>query len=66
MKIIINGKTSEYDRQPTIAEVVNDIGADQKRAAVILNEDIVKRTEWINTQLKDGDSIEILVLAGGG
>jgi len=67
MKIIINGKETGLDEGLT----VNGLLVEQKvkmpdMVSVELNGQILRRTEFENTILKDGDKVEFLYFMGGG
>lgn len=65
MKIRLNG--SEYVTEAkTIASLLEELGISADRIAVEQNLSIVKRTEFQNVAIKDGDSIEIVNFVGGG
>ena len=50
----------------TLAEYLETTNYDRKRIATELNGDIVPKSQYSETVLKDGDSIEIVSFVGGG
>ena len=46
--------------------MLNDNGYDPKRVAVELNLDILPKSQYESTVLKDGDSVEVVSFVGGG
>ena len=50
----------------TIAEYLATTNYDPKRIAVERNGDIVFKSEYDETLLQDGDSIEVVSFVGGG
>lgn len=63
--IKINGK--EFDiADKTLAYYLADTNYDPKRIAVERNGDIVPKSQYGETVLKDGDIIEIVSFVGGG
>lgn len=50
----------------TIAEYLAAANYDSKRIAVECNGDIVPKSQYGNTVLKDGDSVEVVSFVGGG
>ena len=66
MKIIINGKETEEQEGMTIKELLEKTGLDATRVAVELNAAIVKRADYPETGLKEGDKLEIVHFVGGG
>jgi sulfur carrier protein len=65
MKLIINGQDQTYDPL-TLANLVEQLGMKQDRVAVELNRNIVPRGQWAETQLAEGDQLEIVHFVGGG
>ena len=65
MKLTINGQ--EQNLAPTtLALLIEQLGMKQDRVAVELNRDIVPRTKWAETDLAEGDRLEIVHFVGGG
>ena len=50
----------------TVAEYISTTGYDPKRIAVERNGDIVFKSQYNVTTLKDGDSLEVVSFVGGG
>ena len=66
MKLQINGEPREFSAGLTLAGLVENLGMKADRVAVELNLEIVPRASWEQTQLKDGDKLEIVHFVGGG
>ena len=69
MKLHINGEEREFNNAPspfTLAALVESLGMKPDRVAVELNRDIVPRDRWADTQLSDGDRLEVVHFVGGG
>jgi sulfur carrier protein len=66
MKIIINGHEKEIKNNTTIKELLENLQILDKTMAVAVNMKIVKKDEWNNYILKEGDKIEALNFVGGG
>ena len=49
-----------------VTEYLSESGYDLKRVAVELNGDILPKSQYADTLLKDGDSVEIVSFVGGG
>jgi sulfur carrier protein len=64
--ITVNGKAEALTGQPTITEMLRELGLAQKRVAVELNRDIIPRSLHGEIRLKAGDRIEIVQAIGGG
>lgn len=66
MKIIINGKEEEEKEETSLKKLLENLGLDVTRVAVELNKEIVKKSKYSETILKDGDALEIVHFVGGG
>ena len=69
MKLQINGEERDFSGYPapfTLAALVETLGMKSDRVAVELNRDIVPRDRWADTQLNEGDRLEVVHFVGGG
>lgn len=66
MKLLINGEEKSYCTPLTLASLLDAMGLKSDRVAVELNRDIVRRDQWAQTILSDGDRLEIVHFVGGG
>jgi len=66
MFITINGERKEFPQNLSVAELLAHIEIDARKIAVEKNLQLVKRTEYAQTKLNDGDEIEIVNFVGGG
>lgn len=66
MLLQLNGESRTFPDSLTLAALVEQLGMKADRVAVELNLEIVPRTQWQDTQLKDGDKLEIVHFVGGG
>jgi len=65
MKVFVNGEPREVT-ETTLAGLVTELDLPVARIAVELNRDVVRRSDWGSTMLKDEDRIEIVHFVGGG
>ena len=65
MKLIVNGENRDLTAS-TLSALVEQLGMKADRVAIELNREIVPRERWAQTQLKDGDRLEIVHFVGGG
>jgi len=65
MKIVINGQEQTF-APITLALLIQQLGMKQDRVAVELNRTIVPRSQWAETNLAEGDHLEIVHFVGGG
>lgn len=63
--IKINGVSVNADGK-TLAQYLETTDYDPKRIAVERNGDIVLKTQYSETVLRDGDVIEVVSFVGGG
>jgi sulfur carrier protein len=66
MTLHINGDQRDFPDGLTVAALVAQLGMKPDRVAVELNLDIVPRSQWETTALKDGDKLEVVHFVGGG
>jgi len=66
MHLVINGERKELVSLGNLSELVHSLQLKSDRIAVELNREIVPRANWQNTDLHDGDSLEIVHFVGGG
>lgn len=66
MKLQINGDLRDFPASLSLSSLIEELGMKQGRVAVELNRDIVPRERWSETQLCEGDQLEIVHFVGGG
>ena len=66
MKIQLNGESQNIPDDSTAQTLVDFLGFSGKRLAMELNREIVPRSVYADTQLHEGDQIEIVHAIGGG
>jgi len=66
MHLFINGEEKTFDAPLSLAQLIEQLGRKGDRVAVELNREIVARAQWAETQLNDGDRLEIVHFVGGG
>jgi sulfur carrier protein len=66
MKLQINGESRDFPSPLSLAELIQRLGMKQDRVAVELNRNIAPRQQWDQTQLAEGDQLEIVHFVGGG
>ncbi len=66
MIVKINGKETTIPDNITVSELLNFLKIKQNYVAVELNKEIVKRSNWDSTNIKENDQIEIVTFVGGG
>jgi thiamine biosynthesis protein ThiS len=66
MLLHINGEQRDLSDGLTVAALVAQLGMKPDRVAVELNLEIVPRTQWETSVLKEGDKLEVVHFVGGG
>lgn len=65
MRIEVNGKALEV-ASTTLADLIRELDYGDQTVATALNQNFVRKTDRHATELKEGDSVEILVPRQGG
>lgn len=66
-KIQVNGEAQEVQLPISLSELIKQNDVQQpEMVSVQVNEDFVDRSEWENTQIQEGDSVDFLFFMGGG
>jgi sulfur carrier protein len=67
MQLTINGKPRSFDEVIlNVAHLVTSLNLEGKRLAIERNGEIVPRSQFADTQLAEGDKLEIVGAVGGG
>ena len=66
IKIFINGDLKKFPQETNIVSVLESLNISSKHIAIEINENLVFRSDWQETNLKDGDKVEIVKAIGGG
>lgn len=67
MKLIVNGEQTNCSESLTVSELLVEQKVKMpEMASVELNGQILRRTEFDHTALKDDDKVEFLYFMGGG
>ena len=66
MKIFVNGDQKDFGSGVSLAELIDQLDLPATRIAIELNREVVRRSDWGSTMLRDEDRIEIVHFVGGG
>lgn len=66
MKVFVNGDEKNLSGATSLAELITLLDLPAARIAIELNREVVRRSDWGSTMLKDDDRIEIVHFVGGG
>lgn len=66
MDVVVNGEKHRLEAGATVERLLAALGLSSTRVAVEVNREVVSRSAWPSTQLRDHDRIEIVQFVGGG
>ncbi len=66
MQITINGQKKDIEASLTMENLIEKFCKEKNHVISELNGNIIKATEWTNTSIANGDSIELVTFVGGG
>ncbi len=66
MSVAVNGLPHDLDEGTTVAELVALLGAPRTGVAVAIDHDVVPRSAWEETVVRDGSRVEVLNAVQGG
>jgi thiamine biosynthesis protein ThiS len=66
MKILINGETQEISNALDLRELLERFSLPRDRVAIELNKQVVRKKDWENIKVADGDKLEVVHFVGGG
>jgi sulfur carrier protein len=66
MELFVNGERRQFERAPTITELLVAMGLGERRVAVEVNREIVPRSQHGAHRLRAADQVEVVHAIGGG
>lgn len=66
MKIIINQKPVEISQCISLEGVLSELNLSSQGMALALNQSIIPQTQWAQTQVGEGDEIDLFQVIAGG
>lgn len=66
MQVYVNGERREVVDILSLQQLVAYLSLPPERIAIELNHEVVRRSEWAATMLKENDRVEIVHFVGGG
>ena len=64
--IHLNGETREISQETDLEALFDQLSLAAKRVAVELNGNVIRRVDWPQTTVDNGDKIEVVHFVGGG
>ena len=65
LTLVVNDVPRHSDAE-TVAQLLGELTVPPRGVAVALNGELVRRAEWSERRLSDGDRLEVLTAAQGG
>jgi sulfur carrier protein len=66
IQVVLNGEARSLPAGLTVDRVLGFLEMEPSRVAVELNGAIVRKPDWISTQILEGAQIEVVWFVGGG
>ena len=66
MKITLNGKPRSLDGEQNVTQLLAALDVKPEQVAVAVNGEVVRRRDWPESVVRDGDVVEIVRAVGGG
>jgi sulfur carrier protein len=66
VKFYLNGEPREVPERTDLARMISLFSLPEKRVAIELNGDVIRRAHWSLTYIATEDKIEVVHFVGGG
>lgn len=66
VEVKVNGEEQTLEQAYTLDSLLEKMDQNKDGVAVAINDEVVPKSEWPNTQINQGDKIEILGAVQGG
>jgi len=66
LRLVINGEEKEIQSGNNVEDLLRELDIDGRHIAVALNLEVIPRSRYAETRLKEGDKVEIVHAVGGG
>jgi len=66
VKITLNGKPRSLDGEQNVTQLLAALDVKPEQVAVAVNGEVVRRRDWPESVVRDGDVVEIVRAVGGG
>ncbi len=64
--LTVNGKPRELAAEVALPALLDQLGVDRRLIAVAHNGDVIRRDRYDQVYLRNGDTVEIVRMVGGG
>ena len=66
VKILINGEEKDLPGSISVSDLLDRFELPSQRVAIELNKNVIRKRDWSETPVNDGDRIEVVHFVGGG
>ena len=66
MNITLNGKPHALEGERSVVALLQSLNVKAEQVAVALNGEVVRKRAWPQTEIRSGDTVEIVRAVGGG
>ncbi|MGQ0541225.1 MAG: sulfur carrier protein ThiS [Blastocatellia bacterium] len=66
MTIFINGESRDIEDSISLDRLLDSFSMPKQRVAVELNREVVRKKDWHETTIGNGDRLEVIHFVGGG
>ena len=66
MNLCVNGQNRDYPTSLNVEQLLATLELNRDQVVVELNREILTVDKYVDIQLKDGDTLEIIQFVGGG
>lgn len=66
MRITVNDQGHDLPDGATVRDLVTQMGLENKPCAVEVNRSVVRKGDHVGHVLREGDTVELVTLVGGG
>jgi thiamine biosynthesis protein ThiS len=66
LRIQVNGRPQEVEENLSLSQLIASLNLKPDQIAIELNQKVIRRGDWQDTDLRDDDKIEIVHFVGGG
>ena len=66
INVLLNGETREIPAEINLDRLLELFSLPSQRIAIELNKSVIRRADWPQTVVSDGDKVEVVHFVGGG
>jgi thiamine biosynthesis protein ThiS len=66
MRLVINGEDRDLQEIKSVKDILDNLGVDHQTVAVMVNGEIIGRTDFTTRLVEQSDAVEIVRFVGGG